>query len=235
MFNVRYPKEEKRTRKTFGEWVATTQGVVTIVATVVTLVFGGGGILAAKHMLWSSQPSLTESQLAGSLLTPTDLTSISTNFTALNAGTGYPTSCDAVAAERPQPTLSVTRELINAGQKWDIWEAVSAFDSPADAHTSLTQLSQYLSCLYGSQEDLFRDVSSSSSLNGLCDENRSWAISSSGSFQVGWSNFRCGKFIVEVEVYPQTSSAKGIPALNGIFPEVAGAATEKVQSLPGGE
>jgi hypothetical protein len=193
----------KKKHRAPREWATTTQGIFTVTATVVTLVFGGGGLVSVeKYVLRSNNSVPSINQVTDSLLHVSDVTQIYPDLTYLNKVFGTPTSCDKYNATQPQAAVEIGREFFSKEdtdpRDWEIAEDVFAYRSASDAHQYASTGPALISCLYGSQHTL-KDVSAG--INLVCDESHAWIIGVPDSnWLVGYATVRCGNNAVTIEI-----------------------------------
>ena len=127
------PSDEslKKGSRQFQEWVNTTQGIVTIMATLVTLIFGGGGIVLALRGNTPAKPSpapantsrkpsptptlqgWTLSQVKGALLTVSDLTTMDANLTSVDVQTPVRSTGSCHVQNKIRYIFFLTRRFID--------------------------------------------------------------------------------------------------------------------------
>jgi hypothetical protein len=227
----------RKSRKSIAERVTTTQGILTLTITLVTLIFGGGSLAAAaKGLMGPGRLVLTDSQAATALLAPQDVAIIDSHLTPVNVAIPTSTACNKLNATQPQPVLEETRDLSDQKTYLLIGDDISAYRSPADAQKALTAMPEQISCGYKGTGAAYSLTGISSEFNGLCAGNESWMIKSVSSPSssvtaelMAWASIRCGSNLLSVWVTgPQDGSS-----IHGDLDMAVEVAVAKVKPLPG--
>jgi hypothetical protein len=226
--------DPKKDSRSFGERVTTTQAILGIIVSLVTL--GGSAAIAIKHFTPHgsvSSQSLTVGQVKAKVLTTSDLAIIDKNLTAgdVQYGNGNYGSC------KPSATRSVigwSRTFTDAANGVVMWEAVLIYNSFNDAHAALKVVSQSPACSYERQAQYsvtnLSDISSR--LAGLCADGRAWTWTLSGdnfAASIYYGTVLCGRAAVSfgTEVRPGSSFDNVGSLVTGM-----GIAVPKVEALP---
>ena len=215
------PSDEslKKGSRQFQEWVNTTQGIVTIMATLVTLIFGGGGIVLALRGNTPAKPSpapantsrkpsptptlqgWTLSQVKGALLTVSDLTTMDANLTSVDVQTPVRSTGSCHVQNKIRYIFFLTRRFIDNKKPAELVDYIETFDSPSAAHLALLLSSSEVACSLPKPYSL-SDISSQ--INGLCDDGRAWKATFRNKYNKIVVNYlgtvRCGRALVSFEV-----------------------------------
>jgi len=156
-------------RRSFAERVTTTQGVLAIILTAVTLIFGSsGGFSAIIHHLFPASPKgPTVNQVKAALLTSSDLAAVDKNLKSLIFLAPSSASCnrDKVTAG---PGFELSKEFFDKPRKLDMIETVVVFDSAGHADADFKVATAQAAC--GLTPGQYSSSDVSSQLNGLCDD-----------------------------------------------------------------
>jgi hypothetical protein len=222
----------KKNPRSFAERINTTQGIVTIVATLITLIFGGGGIaLYIKHIASpaANSKALTVEQVRDALVTSADLAIIDQNLVTADKQVPARGSCKTTTV---QAAIQLYREFTSPTSALAMTEEITIFHSSNDAHEAFLEYSKYdgLTCPSSPMPTSTSNISSQ--IGRLCEESNAWKSTETngnvtGSAYNGMA--RCGAALVSfVLVTLQGSSFDDANNLaNGMEISVA-----KLQELP---
>lgn len=228
------PKSDgpKKAWRSFRKWITTTWGILTVIATLITLILGVPSVAAlVKHFTSHKAPSalspqgLTVNQVRAALLTSSDVSSIDKNVTSEDVALPMSSSCDRYTVN---PTINVAREFKDDGSLI-LAEQIEMYTSSEGAHVALGEDVQRVKCSFASDYSV-SDISSQ--LRGMCDESVAWATKDKPGGNAVSSYYgiiRCGRAIVNLAVAtPERSSFDSEGSL------VTGMelAIPKVQDLP---
>ena len=192
--------DPKKKRRTFGEWVSTTQGIVTIIVGLVTLIFGTSGFAIVHYFHRNPAPTPTVSQVRAALLTSSDLASIDTNLIANDEALISPISCNNNKVT-PGQKVGLTRVFKDGSNLW-LTESIGVFDSPGDAHTDFESSLKGMACSLVAYPHALSNISTQ--LNGLCDEHSAWKAAvtlNNGVIDSAYFGLvRCGQFLVNFQL-----------------------------------
>jgi hypothetical protein len=206
------PKRDGREResraRSFGEWVTTTQGIITIIATLIGLIVGGSAVVININVPGKPSPTpspqtstpqtpatqpLTVDQVRAALLTPADLVNIDPNLTYQDIAVPSAVSC---AAATVKPLINVIRQYTD-GTVLKLADEIEVYSSANAAHTALAQDAQQITC---SLTEPYSISNISSQLNGMCAENDAWQYSQVNNNGTDVSGYlgavRCGRALV---------------------------------------
>ncbi len=240
--NPKSDGQEKESRsRSFGEWITTTQGIITIIATLIGLIIGGGAAVvininvSGKVSPTPNPPTpnpstptpqtLTVDQVKAALLMPPDLASIDPNLTYKDVALPRSGSCTAATVK---PVINVSREF-NDGTTLILGDEIEIYSSANAAHTALTWDAQNIACSFTSPVSV---SNISSQINGMGNEDNAWNVTYANDNNVNVSSYlgivRCGRALAIFLVATSQGSSFDKPdtLVNGI--EVA---VPKVQSL----
>jgi hypothetical protein len=230
-------KDPKKDSRSFGEWINTTQGILTIVVSLITL--GGTAAVVVKHFASHgslSSQTLTVDQVRSALLTSSDLAIIDKNLAS--GDLQYPASgkgsCKPTTVKN---TIGLSRTFLDKSNISNILimgEEVGIYNSPSDAHIAISEASQAPACSFAdNQQFSVSNISDiSDRLAGMCTDAKAWEITVTDdnvTFSVYDGMARCGRAVVTciIEV-PQGSLFDN--AVNLV--EGMGLAVPKIEQLP---
>jgi hypothetical protein len=230
-------KDPKKDSRSFGERINTTQGILTIVVSLITL--GGAAAVVVKHFASHaslSSQTLTVDQVRSALLTSSDLAIIDKNLAS--GDLQYPASgkgsCKPITVKN---TIGLSRTFLDKSNISNILimgEEVGIYNSPSDAHIAISEASQAPACSFADNQQF--SVSNifdiSNRLAGMCTDAKAWEITvndNNVTFSVYYGMARCGRAVVTciIEV-PQGSLFDN--AVNLV--ECMGLAVPKIEQLP---
>jgi hypothetical protein len=221
--------------RSLGERINTTQGIVTIVATLVTLIFGGGSAVAIVRHFSSHENSLrhistpvgsvppaydptpansplglTVGQARAGLLTSSDLAVIEGGLAASDIElppNTYPV-CASLSKSLPS-ALTVTRVFQDSnGPFWA--EEMEVFNSPDNANIALGRESENPACVTSYSPPYSHVSTISGQIAGLCDEDEAWSAvitSTDDTSIIYFGTVRCGQVLVSFYAEP----GQGLP------------------------
>lgn len=169
-------EDPKKNSRSFGERVNTTQGILAIIVSLITL--GGSAALAVKHFTSHKGPAapsahgISVSQARGALLTSSDLASMDKNL--ISSDVAFPSygSCNF----KVQPAIDVDRKFTDTGLA--LSDAVEIYGSSTTAHMAFAEDARQIACSFTTQYSI-SDISSQ--LHGICSESAAWRITDATS------------------------------------------------------
>jgi len=213
--------EKESLARSIADWITTAQGIITTIATLITLIAGGTVIVNNNNSpkapapaspptsaaatpnpptsapATSNQQILTPGQAKAALLTSSDLAGIDTNLTYNDVTFPRPGSCKPAVVK---PVINVSREFSDAAVL-QLDNEIEIYNSPNDARMAFVQDAQQVTCSFTSQYSI---SSISSQLAGMCDESSAWAVKTVNSNDVKVSGYmgmvRCGRALAFFDV-----------------------------------
>lgn len=183
---------DKKKVSRFQDRLNTTQGILLIIATLVTLTFGGGSVAVAIKHFTSHRPLLTLAQVKGVLLVPSDLAALDKNFTSADIEFPANNTCGKITVHG---TAYAARAFFDKGNDIALYQQIETFSSENDAHTALGELTDEIRCSRPQPSDI------SGGMSRLCNEDKAWQQqASAGNYSRYAGLMRCGRTIVSIIV-----------------------------------